>query len=321
VALRDREQETLLELDVSNMYEQGLLGIAFSPEGSFLYLNYTDPEGHTRVDEFPMEADGPDPDERREILFVEQPLPTHNGGSLAFGPDGYLYIALGDGGWLLEADALGVDHPTRENAQSMDTLLGKVLRIDPRPHGDRTYGIPPDNPFVDDEDARPEIWALGLRNPWRMSFDRETGDLWIADVGESDREEVNYQAASSAGGENYGWPRLEGTLPRQGEVLEGMVPPIREYGLHRRQKAIIGGYVYRGRQVPGLWGTYVFGDAFKKRLQGLRQEDGRITEHALFDTDVRALSSFGEDDEGELFVLSLAGPIYRIAGEPAVSDG
>jgi glucose/arabinose dehydrogenase len=236
--------------------EQGLLGLAFSPDGRFLYVNYTDPAGDTHVTEFAMGNRSVDLASRRDVLFVDQPFSNHNGGNLVFGPDGYLYLGLGDGGSA--GDPLG-------NAQSLGTLLGKMLRIDPRPGGGRPYRIPEDNPFVDREGARPEIWAYGLRNPWRYSFDRNTGDLWIGDVGQSAREEIDLQAAQSAGGENYGWDRLEGTLRFEGSAPPNAVPPVFEYG-RDQGGTVIGGYVYRGRDIPGLNGTYLFGDLFNPGL-------------------------------------------------------
>ena len=185
VALRGRDEpEVVLDLraEVSLGGEQGLLGLAFSPDGRFLYVNFTDTVGHTHVTEFGFADGTADLGSRREVLFVEQPFSNHNGGNLVFGPDGYLYVGLGDGGSA--GDPMG-------NAQSLDTLLGKMLRISPRPSGGRPYGIPSDNPFVGREGARPEIWAFGLRNPWRYSFDRKTGDLWIGDVGQNAREEID----------------------------------------------------------------------------------------------------------------------------------
>ena len=178
------EPEILLDLtsEVSTGGEQGLLGLAFSPDGEFLYVNFTDTAGDTRVVEFAFGDRGVNESSRREVLFVDQPYSNHNGGNLAFGPDGYLYIGLGDGGSA--GDPQG-------NAQDLGTLLGKMLRIHPRPSGDDPYGVPADNPFHDRPGARPEIWAYGLRNPWRYSFDRATGDLWIGDVGQSDWEEID----------------------------------------------------------------------------------------------------------------------------------
>jgi glucose/arabinose dehydrogenase len=286
--------------EVSQGGEQGLLGIAFSPDGDYLYTNHTDPDGDTRITEWRMRGGRADSASRREILRVDQPFSNHNGGNLAFGPDGFLYIGLGDGGSA--GDPMG-------NSQSMETLLGKMLRIDPRPADDRAYDVPDDNPFVDDSGALPEIWAFGLRNPWRYSFDRDTGDLWIADVGQGAREEINRQPAG-VGGQNYGWDRLEGTEPFEGDAPSDATPPIFEYG-RDRGGTVIGGYVYRGNDIPGLVGAYVFGDLFNADLRALRVEDGEVQETEL-GASVENLVAFGEDNEGELYALSLAGAMYRI---------
>lgn len=307
IAILEGDQRVVLDLsqEVSQGGEQGLLGIAFSPDGAALYTNHTDVDGNTRVTEWRMPARSVDPDSRREVLFVEQPFSNHNGGNLAFGPDGYLYIGLGDGG--SGGDPMG-------NAQSLETLLGKMLRIDPRPGGD-PYTIPADNPFRGRSGARPEIWALGLRNPWRYSFDRATGDLWIADVGQSAREEIDLQRATSAGGENYGWDRLEGTQPFEGEAPPGAVEPVFDYG-RDDGGTVIGGYVYRGDEIPELVGSYVFGDLFNPELRSLELVGGEVRERGL-GVRVENLVSFGEDSSGELYALSLSGPIFRLA--PAAS--
>lgn len=305
VALRDGRSEVVLDLsgEVSQGGEQGLLGVAFSPDDRFVYLNFTDRAGNTHIVEYRMRRDGPAPGTRREVLSVDQPFSNHNGGHLAFGPDGYLYIGLGDGG--SGGDPMG-------NAQDLGTLLGKMLRIDPRPAGADPYAIPPDNPFTGRSGARPEIWAFGLRNPWRYSFDRDTGDLWIADVGQSDREEVNRQPAGSAGGENYGWDRLEGTLPFEGDPPPEAVPPVFEYG-RDVGGTVIGGYVYRGPALPQLRGSYVFGDFFADRLFVLRPGDGGVRFRRL-PVGVPNLSGFGQDQDGELYVFSLSDGVFRLTG-------
>jgi glucose/arabinose dehydrogenase len=310
MAIRDGRVDPRPVLDLSGQVslggEQGLLGLVFSPDGRYLYVNLTDLRGDTHVTEFEMGAERVRAGSGRDVLFVDQPFSNHNGGNLAFGPDGYLYIGLGDGG--SSGDPFGY-------AQSLDTLLGKILRIDPRPKGGRPYSIPEDNPFLGDEGARPEIWAYGLRHPWRYSFDRETGDLWIADVGQAVREEIDFQPASSAGGENYGWSPFEGTVPFQGGELPDAVPPILDYG--RDQGAtVIGGYVYRGSDIPGLEGAYVFGDFFKPSLRAIVRQGRRVVARAELGLEVSNLSSFGEDLDGELYALSLSGPVYRLA--PAV---
>jgi glucose/arabinose dehydrogenase len=289
-----------LSLRVSKGSEQGLLGLAWSPDGRFLYVNYTDTAGDTRVVEYEGGAGT-----GRELLFVDQPFANHNGGNLVFGPDGKLWIGLGDGG--------GGGDP-QGNAQNLGTLPGKLLRIDPRPAEGRPYGIPPDNPFVGRDGARPEVWAYGLRNPWRYSFDRTTGDLWLADVGQNAWEEVNVVRAGSRGGENYGWPLREGTHPfRGGQRPPGAVEPVHDYSLDGGACSVVGGYVYRGRKLASLLGgKYLFADACLGDIQVLTSGAG-VRPLGL---KVGSPSSFGEDAEGELYVLSLGGKLFRL--DPAV---
>ena len=284
--------------------EQGLLGLAFSPSGRFLYVNYTDPSGDTHVSEYAM-GERADPATRRDILFVDQPYANHNGGNLAFGPDGYLYIGLGDGG------SGGDPHG---NGQSLSTPLGKILRIDPRPSGERPYGIPPDNPFIDRSGALPEIWAFGLRNPWRYSFDREIGDLWIGDVGQDAWEEVDLQPSGSSGGENYGWNRMEGDHSYDGaDPPAQAVPPVFEYSHDDGGCTVVGGYVYRGESIPDLVGAYLFADLCIGALEAIRMQDGRVIDHRVLGPIVPNVSSFGEDARGELYAMSLGGGVYRLA--------
>ena len=307
VALRDgrAEPDVVLDLtaEVSLGGEQGLLGLAFSPNGRFLYVNYTDMQGDTHVTEFRVKGGGVEPGSRRDVLFVDQPFSNHNGGNLVFGPDGYLYVGLGDGG--SGGDPAG-------NAQSISTLLGKMLRISPRPSGGKPYAIPGDNPFVGREGARPEIWAYGLRNPWRYSFDRATGELWIGDVGQNAREEIDLEPAGSRGGLNFGWDRLEGTLPFEGEAPSNGVPPVFEYPLEGGGCAVTGGYVYRGEDIPDLVGAYVFADFCLGRLEAFRLRSGLARQHRELGPVVSNVASFGEDAAGELYVLSLSGPVYRL---------
>ena len=288
---------------VSTGSEQGLLGLAFSPDGRFLYVDLTDPAGDTRVLEFRVGARGIDKASEREVLRVEQPYANHNGGQLAFGPDGSLYIGLGDGGSAGDPEG---------RAQSLDTLLGKILRISPRPTDGEPYGIPPDNPFVDEPGARPEIWALGLRNPWRFSFDRETGELWIGDVGQGAWEEIDALPAGR-GGANLGWDLFEGSHPFEGSV-EGAhtIPPVYEYPHDGAVCAVTGGFVYRGGAIPALRGAYVFGDFCTGALEALARRPGRTPVNRELGPVVPNLASFGEDAEGELYALSLAGPVYRL---------
>lgn len=291
---------------VSNGYEQGLLGLTFSPDGGRLYVDYTDRDGDTRVVEFDFSSGRADPASRRELLFVEQPYANHNGGQVSFGPDGHLYVAMGDGG-------SGGD--PANNAQNLAVLLGKILRLDPRPGEGRPYSIPNDNPFVSDRGARPEVWAFGLRNPWRFSFDRATGDLWIGDVGQNRYEEVNFVTSSGAPGANYGWNRLEGLNPFEGEPPARHVPPIHEYRLTGVSCAVTGGYVYRGSRIPGLVGTYLFADFCDGQVIGIRQQAGEAVAVRPLGISAPQLTSFGEDLTGELYALSLSGGLFRV--EPA----
>ena len=296
---------TVLDLTggVSVGGEQGLLGLAFSPDGGRLYVNYTDSAGDTRIAEYAFADGRADPATARELLTVDQPFANHNGGNLVFGPDGMLWIGLGDGG--SGGDPQG-------NAQSLGTLLGKMLRIDPRPSGGRPYTVPPDNPFVGTDGARGEIWAFGLRNPWRYSFDKGTGDLWIGDVGQSSREEVDFTPAGLPGGSNYGWPGLEGSRSYSGSAPRGAVAPILDYSLDGANCAVTAGYVYRGTKIPGLTGAFLYADVCGGWVRAVRQEGGKVTDQAELDLQLTQPASFGQDAAGELYVLSLGGGVFRI---------
>ena len=283
---------------VSTGNEQGVLGLAFSPDGSKLYVDTTGTDNHTRVTEYAMDGDGIDASSAREVLFVEQPFSNHNGGDLKFGPDGMLYISLGDGG--AGGDPLG-------SGQDIDSLLGKILRIDPNASGSAAYAVPGDNPFVDGDGAD-EVWAYGLRNPWRFSFDRLSGDLWIGDVGQNAYEEISFGPAG-VGGRNYGWNAREGLHDYEGgEMPPGAVDPVIELSHGDGNCSITGGFVYRGEAIPELVGSYVFGDFCKGDLIAL---DATYAPIAL-DQNVAQLSSFGEDNDGELYAISRAGTIYKI---------
>ncbi len=294
--------------------EQGLLGLAFHPdyatpgapyEGVF-FVNYTDYSGDTHISRFSVFADDPnraDPNSEVDYLTLDQPYSNHNGGSLAFGPDGYLYAGLGDGGSA--NDPLGA-------GQDLSTLLGKVLRLDVD-SADGEYAIPPDNPFVGVDGARPEIWAYGLRNPWRLSFDRATGDLFIADVGQNTYEEVNFQPAGSPGGENYGWVIMEGAHCFQSSNCDtsGLTLPIFEYD-HSQGCSITGGYVYRGRQYPEMSGNYFVSDYCSGIIWRLFHDGSRWLSDPLLDSDL-IISSFGQDVHGEIYALNYwNGGIYRL---------
>jgi glucose/arabinose dehydrogenase len=294
--------------DVVTDVERGLLGIEFSPDGGTLYVSYSlAPDGDTRVDAYAVAGDVVDPASRRELLAVEQPYPNHNGGDIAIGPDGYLYVGLGDGG--SGGDPEG-------NGQDTQALLGKILRIDPsRPADGREYGIPADNPFADGQGGAPEVWLYGVRNPWRFSFDAETGDLWIADVGQESIEEIDLLPAAEGGGKgaNLGWNEMEGAHPYEGgSNPEGGVLPLFEFDHGEGGCAVTGGVVYRGEAIPELSGAYLFTDYCDGRLRAVRADGGAVVEEHIFAAEGTELVSFGEDGAGEVYVLSLAGTIYRV---------
>ena len=277
--------------------EMGLLGLAFHPaysQNGFLYVNYTGRGGNTFISRFNASGDNADPNSEKILLTVDQPFPNHNGGVLAFGPDGYLYAGLGDGG--LGGDPFG-------NAQSLSTLLGKILRIDIN-NGD-PYAVPADNPFGN------EIWAYGLRNPWRMSFDSMTGDLYIADVGQGTWEEIDYLPAGSPGGTNFGWDFREGAHDYEGTAPSGLVDPVAEYSHAEGGCSVTGGYVYRGAMTE--WnGIYLYGDYCTGFIWGLIRSNDGWQKQLLFDVDV-TITSFGQDEAGEIYLLSDSGGIYRLA--------
>lgn len=319
-AVRGGAAEVVLDLrpDVTDLRgkgkfnEQGMLALAFSPQGDHLYANFTDRAGDTRVRSYRM-LSRPDASTARDILRVHQPHAWHNTGGLVFGPEGYLYMGLGDGGLRLGA-----------GAQRLDTLLGKVLRIDPRPTDEVGYRVPTDNPFVGRRGVRPEIFAYGLRNPWRFAFDGATGDLWMPDVGENDWEEINFRPAGQTGGENYGWNAYEGPAPfvpreeneQPAADLNPAGPYVRPVFVYphppRGCSALVGGFPYRGRRVRGLRGAYVFGDLCQGELRAITYEAGSVTAYREFDLRVRFPSAFGEDHAGKLYVLSLMGNVFRI---------
>jgi glucose/arabinose dehydrogenase len=314
------QEEPFLDIDerVKSGGEQGLLGLAFHPNygsnGRF-FVNYTNNVGDTVISEFARASvtdpfDSADPASERILLTIDQPFPNHNGGMIAFGADGYLYIGMGDGG--SGGDPQG-------NGQALAALLGKMLRIDVD-SGD-PYGIPGDNPFVGGS-ARPEIWSLGLRNPWRFSFDRETGAMFIGDVGQGAREEVNAEPAG-AGGRNYGWNIMEGDIcfstdPCNTDGLLTMPVAVNDRG--RGECAITGGYVYRGANwAPELTGAYVFSDFCTGTLWALDANAALANGRAeVFELGSAGFgpSSFGEDEAGELYVVNLSGEIYRLVAAP-----
>ncbi|HEX5840670.1 MAG TPA: PQQ-dependent sugar dehydrogenase [Anaerolineales bacterium] len=279
--------------------EQGLLGLAFHPqveENGWFYINYTDRNGDTVLARFQVSSDAnrSDPDSELRLLGVDQPYPNHNGGALAFGPDGYLYAGLGDGG--AAGDPQG-------NAQSLDTLLGKILRLDV--DSGEPYAIPGDNPFGN------EIWAYGLRNPWRLSFDTATGDLYIGDVGQGEWEEIDFLAAGSAGGANFGWDHREGGHDYEGGGPADMIDPVAEYSHAEGGCSVTGGYVYRGA-MPEWNGIYLYGDYCTGIIWGLFRSVAGWQEQQLFDVDV-TITSFGQDENGEVYLVSDSGSIHRLA--------
>jgi glucose/arabinose dehydrogenase len=316
-----RDGELLAEpfLDLTSLVlsggEQGLLGLAFHPVYTFngwFFVNYTDANGDTRIVRFTAsdDPDRADPGSALEILWVDQPWPNHNGGMLAFGPgDGRLYIGLGDGG--------GVGDPGN-HGQNPGTLLGSMLRIDvEQSTTGQPYRIPAGNPFVGVQDVRPETWAFGLRNPWRFSFDLLTGDLYIADVGDNAREEVSVQPGATAGGQNYGWPVMEGDRcfrPASGCNTTGLVRPVHTYG-RDVGCAITGGYVYRGSAIPALQGRYLFADVCAGWIRSFVLEDGAASDLRNHAAELDAggdIVSFGRDNQGELYVVAYDGDVFRI---------
>ena len=292
--------------------EQGLLGLVFHPhfaENGYFYVNYTDSNGDSVVARYQVSGDPDvaDPATGAVIMFQPQPFPNHNAGNLIFGPDGYLWIAWGDGG-------SGGD--PRGNAQNGSTWLGKMLRIDV--DGGFPYVIPPDNPFVSSPDVLPEIWGFGLRNPWRYSFDRANGDLYIGDVGQGVWEEVDMVPAGTPGGVNFGWNRTEGNHCYNSRScdLGAFWPAVAEYDHSRGDCAVVGGFVYRGSAFPSLVGTYVYADECTGRVWTLtRDEAGNWNASEQLKTGI-SLSGFGEDQNGEMYVTGLNdGTLYRITAE------
>ncbi|MGV9984284.1 PQQ-dependent sugar dehydrogenase [Streptomyces olivaceus] len=282
--------------------ERGLLGLAFDPDLAHLYISFTDLEGTSTIDEFAVQDGTVQQDTRRTVLTQEQPETNHNGGDIKFGPDGYLYVAFGDGGGGGDPDG---------NGQKLDTLLGKLLRIDPQ--GGDPYAIPEDNPFAGDPDARGEIWSYGLRNPWRFSFDAGSGDLLIGDVGQSEWEEIDWAPADSKGGENYGWSQMEGTHPfRGGTEPDNHVPPVHEYDRTGLGCSVTGGYVYRGDAAEDLVGQYVYSDYCDGTLRSLEIENGAVTAENDLGVNGGEVVSFAQDADGELYVLAIGGTVSRV---------
>ena len=288
--------------------EEGLLGLAFDPDyrdNGYFYVYYSAASPRRSIIaryHAPPGTGNVDPSTEKFIMQIGQPFSNHNGGHITFGPDGYLYVGLGDGG-------SGGD--PRGHGQNLRTLLGTILRIDLSALDETgSYAVPPDNPFVGVEGARPEIWAYGLRNPWRFSFDRETGELWAGDVGQNKLEEIDIVTK----GGNYGWNIMEGTSCFRDNSCDSdeLVPPVAEYG-RDGGCSVTGGYVYRGSRIPSLVGAYVYGDFCTGRIWALRYDGSRVTEQAqIADTGLQ-IASFAEGPDGEVYILSFTGEIARLA--------
>jgi glucose/arabinose dehydrogenase len=311
-------------LDISDLVtrkgnEEGLLGLAFAKDfatsGRF-YVNYTDKEKQTKIVRYTSKDKlTTDPATAEELLVYPSEFENHNGGWIGFGPDGYLYIANGDG---------GSGNDPKQRAQDLNNLLGKILRIDVSP--EKGYKVPADNPFVGQADHKPEIWSYGVRNPWRNSFDRETGDFWIADVGQGLWEEVNFIPNGKSKGVNFGWRLREGLIATPtkdvGGELAGAYEPIYVYKHGKADNeglSITGGYVYRGSAVPELKGRYVFADYQNPRIWSFKAEDGKAADFKDHTKTlqpeggrINLISAFAEDNKGELFILDHTGGIYQI---------
>ena len=295
---------------VSAGSEQGLLSLAFAPDyrrSGLAYVYYTDTAGDTRVVEYRRSLSDPlvaDPRSRRVVLGVAQPFANHNGGPVLFGPDGFLYIGLGDG---------GSENDPNRTGQDLSTLLGKLLRIDPRPSNGRPYAVPPSNPFTGRAGARPEIYAYGLRNPWRFSFDPVTGALAIGDVGQNEFEEIDLVPRSEGLGANFGWSAYEGFARFNRDQAAGdAVAPVLVYS-HDAGCSVTGGYVVRDRRLQSLYGRYLYGDYCAGELRSFTARPGRrADDDRPLGLHIPALSSFGEDNAGHVYATSLEGGVYRL---------
>jgi glucose/arabinose dehydrogenase len=306
-AIRDGRLEPTPLLDLTDQVvvegEGGLLGLAVAPGGRHLYVSFTDRRHAVRLVEVAVDGDGVDPSSRRDVLTIPQPSTRHHGGNLVFGPDGLLWLGVGDG-------SPGGDPANA--AQSLGVLSGKLLRLDPTAAGGKGYTVPRTNPFVNRKGARPEIWAYGLRNPWRFSFDRATRELWIGDVGQYIIEEIDAVGLRRSAGANFGWRRLEGSRRFSGSPPPNAVPPVHEYAHRNGRCAVVGGYVYRGTQLRGLQGAYVYGDVCDGRIRALARARGKPLRHRDLGLQLPGLVSFAEDLDGELYALSLAGGVHRL---------
>jgi glucose/arabinose dehydrogenase len=307
-AIRDGRLDPDPVLDLTDQVvvegEGGLLGVAVAPDGGHLYVSFTDAQHAVRLVEAAVAAGGVDSDSLRDVLTIAQPSTRHHGGNLVFGPDGLLWVGIGDG-------SPGGDPANA--AQSLGQLSGKLLRLDPRPSGGKGYTVPKTNPFVSQDGTRPEIWAYGLRNPWRFSFDKATRDLWIGDVGQYIIEELDVVALRRSAGANFGWNRLEGRRRFNGSPPPRAVPPLHQYNHSNGRCAVVGGHVYRGTQLRGLQGAYVYGDVCDGRIRALASARGKPLRHRDLGLRLPGLVSFAETRAGELYALSLAGGVHRLA--------
>lgn len=292
----------------SDANEQGLLSVAFHPNfptDNRFFVNYTNRQGDTVIASYRLSGnpDVADPNSAKILMTIGQPYANHNGGQVAFGPDGYLYIGMGDG---------GAANDPENRAQDLGVLLGKILRID-IDNGD-PYGVPDTNPFVDNSEARPEIWSYGWRNPWRFSFDTATNDLYVADVGQNQYEEIHVQWAG-VGGQNYGWRLMEGFhchIPNECDPAgQNLVLPVAEYD-HSMGCSVTGGYVYRGAQFPALEGIYFYGDYCSGLIWGLRYQGNDNWANAQLLSSQQTISSFGQDEAGEVYLVDHQGDIFLV---------
>jgi glucose/arabinose dehydrogenase len=308
--LQDNELLETSYLDIrdrvgSSSSEQGLLGLAFHPnysQNGFFYVNYTNLDGDTVISRFQVTPENPnlaDQGSEQRILFIEQPFANHNGGAVEFGLDGFLYLGLGDGGSAGDPN---------ENAENPNILLGKILRLDV--DNGIPYAIPAGNPFIL-SGGKPEVWAYGLRNPWRIAFDRQTGELYIADVGQDKWEEVNFLPAGTQGGVNFGWDFLEGSHEYEGNPPPDVIMPILEYD-HSQGCSITGGVVYRGQVLPEWQGIYLYSDLCSGNLWGLLRDAQGIWQSKLLFENIKDTTTYGEDESGEVYLAQLGGRLLRL---------
>ena len=314
-----RDGKTLSKpfLDISSRVtaggEQGLLGLAFSPDyakSGLFYVYFTRRDGKQEVAELRRAtSDRANAGSIRSVLVMDDPEANHNGGQLNFGPDGLLYIGTGDGG------GGGDQHGTIGNAQNLGSLLGKILRINPRRSGSKAYSVPASNPFVGRAGARREVYSYGLRNPWRFSFDRVAGDLIIGDVGQSEVEEIDFTTIAQARGGNFGWRVREGDRPFSNETVDGAIEPVIVRTHDEGWCSVTGGYVVRDPALPSLRGRYLYGDFCEGKIYGARLSSSGASGNARVAglPQIAALSSFGEDARGRIYVVSLGGAVSRIA--------